>query len=1200
MSELRDLLDLPSEVKKSDFVVKLTEGISHPETLLRNYAVTPDLRNDYERALKLVESALRDQQSVGAYLHGSFGSGKSHFMAVLSLILGGHTAPWQEPEFHEVLAPHEWLRDKNLLRLHFHMLGANSIEEKVFSEYIARVAEAKPDALVPPLFEDQPLFENAQALRHELGEDAFFKKLNATGGERKGWGKLAAGAAWDGPAFDAARQGSNPDERSRLFSSLVKTLFPAFAQNRSGYLGFDAGLGIMCRHAASLGYVGIVLFLDELILWLASRAADRVWLNSEAAKIGKLVEAQDERREVPVISFIARQRDISELVGEDAAGAQAQNLRDSFTYSSGRFDTIRLEDRNLPAIVEKRVVRKKSAAAEQRLNDAFDQMRRSLGAAWATLLGEFGDEKSFRQVYPFTPALLEALVALSHYLQRERTALRILMEMLVDHLHDFSIGKVVSVGDLFDVLAGAEEPMDGTMRAHFAAAKRLYNSELLPLVRRTNETDSRDKCQRMRNGHPLAIGCSNCLETRCRADNRLLKTLLLAALVPKCPAFSDMTASRLVQLNHGTLKSIVPGRETADAVARLRHYAAEVGKLRVGEQDDPSISVVLEGVDLKPILESAGVHLNENSRRAKLREIMTELLDLPAGATLADHTVTWRGMDRDGKVQFGNVRVMDDLTLIGDGEGDFRAVIDYPFDEPGHTPHEDEARVQAYLEMGKPAPAIVWLPSFFGEKLDRDLGELVLIDEVLRDWKRYLENLRPEEQGTARLELENLGSQKRQRVRRALSSAYGVSMQAEGELDPARSIQRHFFVLTPGMTIPPSLQAGLRDALTAAIHELLEQRWPRHPKFDGRVTSGRLRKALDRFYDVCQAENQRIAIDQAERADLRIPEALGIATVTESSAALRLHVFQEADNRLRADGIETPTVGRVKRAFDPEGLMGLTTEVADFLVLAYAAATGHELQRGAMPIEPILGKLPIDGELVKPRLPGAPSWQRALDLAGKLFGISVGGKALNARNLRTLFDRLHEEWKKARNSRASEVADVLLRRAEFFSGDPPRLATARKIAELLGHLAHSDPVDVVESLAGLQPATSADAMARQIRDAAETVRMLGDDLVFGTFTALRSNSDPEAARLLEDVRAVLEADQFAHDLAPRLRELALHAQAILRLATPPPPPPHQVVVDENRGEGFETLQGDIPRIRTALTPDGTKLVFDWKVVRTKP
>jgi hypothetical protein len=151
-----------------------------------------------------------------------------------------------------------------------------------------------------------------------------------------------------------------------------------------------------------------------------------------------------------------------------------------------------------------------------------------------------------------------------------------------------------------------------------------------------------------------------------------------------------------------------------------------------------------------------------------------------------------------------------------------------PFDEPGHTRTKTKLgrRISTWESHLDDRVAAQLLR----EKLDRDLGELVLIDEVLRDWKRYLENLRPEEQGTARLELENLGSQKRQRVRRALSSAYGVSMQGEGELDPARSIERHFVALTPGMTIHPSLQANLRDAATAAVHDLLEQRWPRHPK----------------------------------------------------------------------------------------------------------------------------------------------------------------------------------------------------------------------------------------------------------------------------------------------------------------------------------------------------------------------------------
>lgn len=57
-------------------------------------------------------------------------------------------------------------------------------------------------------------------------------------------------------------------------------------------------------------------FLDELILWLASHAADPAWVNREGQKVAKLVEAAKMDRALPIVSFIARQRDLRELVGE--------------------------------------------------------------------------------------------------------------------------------------------------------------------------------------------------------------------------------------------------------------------------------------------------------------------------------------------------------------------------------------------------------------------------------------------------------------------------------------------------------------------------------------------------------------------------------------------------------------------------------------------------------------------------------------------------------------------------------------------------------------------------------------------------------------------------------------------------------------------------------------------------------------------
>lgn len=66
----------------------------------------------------------------------------------------------------------------------------------------------------------------------------------------------------------------------------------------------------MSKHAKRLGYDGVVLLLDVLILWPASHSADIAFVQLKGRKLAKLVEAQTSDRPVPIISFVARQRDL--------------------------------------------------------------------------------------------------------------------------------------------------------------------------------------------------------------------------------------------------------------------------------------------------------------------------------------------------------------------------------------------------------------------------------------------------------------------------------------------------------------------------------------------------------------------------------------------------------------------------------------------------------------------------------------------------------------------------------------------------------------------------------------------------------------------------------------------------------------------------------------------------------------------------
>src|SRR5258705_13887404 len=112
---------------------------------------------------------------------------------------------------------------------------------------------------------------------------------------------------------------------------------------------------------------------DELVLWLSRYIGNPDKVRKEAQKVSKLVESAEYERPAPIISFVPRQRDLRDLVGRDVAGAVATSLFDTLKYWDGRFDVIKLDDRNLPAIVHQRLLRPRDEAARAALDAAFAQ-----------------------------------------------------------------------------------------------------------------------------------------------------------------------------------------------------------------------------------------------------------------------------------------------------------------------------------------------------------------------------------------------------------------------------------------------------------------------------------------------------------------------------------------------------------------------------------------------------------------------------------------------------------------------------------------------------------------------------------------------------------------------------------------------------------------------------------------------------------
>lgn len=209
------------------------------------------------------------------------------------------------------------------------MIGAESMEQCVFGGYVEHLRRADPDAAPPGVYADGPIFEQAEIRRDELGDEAFFARLNAdTAGIDEGWGDLAA--PWHAESYERARRAAAGDpDRGRLVGDVVARFMPGFREamsgNTTGYVDFDTGLAELARHAKDRGAGALILFLDELILWLGSRIADPAFVAREGQKLIKLIEYTS-TRQIPIVSFVARQRDLREFIGDQIPGADSRRV----------------------------------------------------------------------------------------------------------------------------------------------------------------------------------------------------------------------------------------------------------------------------------------------------------------------------------------------------------------------------------------------------------------------------------------------------------------------------------------------------------------------------------------------------------------------------------------------------------------------------------------------------------------------------------------------------------------------------------------------------------------------------------------------------------------------------------------------------------------------------------------------------------
>ena len=991
------------------------------------------------------------------------------------------------------------------------------------------------------------------------------------------------------------------DDRVRLVGDLVGSLFKSFADlantESGGYLEFDEGLRVMTRHAKALGYDAVVLFLDELILWLASRLSDRNFINSEIQKVVKLVETGIPR-ELPLISFIARQRDLREFVGDQYSGVEQEILSDSLKYWEGRFHTITLEDRNLPVIAQRRLLQPLSASAQAQIEESFAQTERMREEAFNLLLTSKGDREMFRALYPFSPALVQALVALSSALQRERTALKVMLMLLVEQRETLALGSVIPVGDLYDVIASEAEPFSEQMRQHFDNAKLLFERKLIPVLEQEHQIAGQ-ALQELPPNDAKRQAFNN--------DLRLLKTLVLAALVPEVESFKQLTATKLAALNHGTIRSPIPGQEARTVLQKCRKWAGQVGEIKISDDPNPTIGVQLSGVDTESIIEQARINDNDGNRRRLVKEMVFDAFGIRDDNQLfVEHEWLWRGTRRRVEVLFQNVREITDDSLFESRDDQWKVIIDFPFDTGNYSPTDDQARVRDFEAAGGQARTICWLPYFLSQSAQKNLGKLVVLEDILKSedsFNRYSRHLSPQDRVSARTLLDNQRSQLRQQMKDVLIGAYGVAQALPGSLDHSDLLESQLMSLQPGFTPRPPQGTTMAKAFEQLLGQALTAQYPDHPEFDGEVRPADLGKVFTELCRAIHAPHGRIDVEGPLRPLMRqIAQPLTLGEMHERHFIFKENWPQQLSRALaQRSGWWGRDRAGAARGDGPATPAGLADGRAEFAGPGLRRAWTVRLHLPRRSVR----RCHLEGH---PRRPGA-------DQAGS-GGAGAVEAGLGSRQRRLWSD----DQSAAHGEQPERAAEGSARRGRYLSGALSCAAgRSDRPARCLGsfserpstrqcqprrhscwkHLQTQEGPALVDALAGITPVTSLQALARSIVAATRVSHAIADN----NWALLETVwGGGEGARIKRAVADALAADELVTSLADALKQAQADATRLIQRPPvidppikPPPKPPVRpkgktVLKQDNRqglavGEARRVLKEIEPLLRDGVTLD---------------
>jgi hypothetical protein len=947
-------LPRPDEIRAMGFVIKLREldpNSAEVEQLARDYVVTPAVAKELPRILDDMKQVFDRGEEYGRFIHGSFGSGKSHFMTMLSLLVEGAPPAWKK--FRPVLNAHrdlrastgndasdheDWLSKAGLLVVRIHMLSvrgkSTSFDRAVYEGFNAAL---KQRGKAPFEFLNvDAIFEEVRREAKEYG-DVVWKRLEAEAivGGREDFEAIAAGSIQAKERFvhawltykgrDAADAGIDPR--------------------------WSDGLTRMAAHAKAQGFGGIVLMIDEFLLWLAEKSGQE--FVAEINNLNVIVDHNTGQRPAPIFVFVARQRNLKEFFPDLV---DESKIHEHLDHHAKRFEVTKLQDVELRHIVRGRVLRPKQVEAVKSAVSTLSVQHKNVLPA--LLVG--GDLAYLEDVYPFHPALIEMLVDVTSLMQRERSALRLLYELLVVHYPGLPLGEFLPVGSAFTAIF-PESGVEASKKVELMQdIHHQYYVRLAPAMAKMAEE----------------AGVEFTDERR-RALDQLVKTVLLAEVSPRLKQ-GGVTIERLVQLNAVDVEGETFRGQVRIAETDLLALSQRVPDLQVaGVSKTAVVRYMLGRVSLGEILSRARSKVDNPSKRFNIFwGAIRAALGVSGskgfeegGKNDGDWDLTWKRTKRRGQLKLGNVREMSNDDFVPP-DGTFKVLVDYPWDEPGHTVDEDRMRAMNVRKKQGLTYTVCWLPRHMSPP---ELGVLTELAAV-----RYLIS----EVGQADL-LETLGPQDRGKVLDQASIRQKTLENQLEELLKEVYVRHGEFCALISDVDSGRPKETLAENLEHIATLLMDRRFPQHPTFLAEPKKTELDQLLDWMVTAGEEGTSVMYEDAVGKVLKTLGLPLELVNLGQTKASLRLdsRYIKDVLQRVDQDSVAwTPIADHLRETY---GFQPLLID----LFLNFLCKRDHRAldEVSGEPIEVRIGMQPARIRLQRGKLVAAADWHRLRDLGNHLF-----------------------------------------------------------------------------------------------------------------------------------------------------------------------------------------------------------------------